>query len=74
MNRKIYQGLAMVLFGAMSMTSCVSVKAWEKMYVNDADMALKARKSEIFEQNVETYREGAAGANGVKAGGGCGCN
>jgi hypothetical protein len=26
-----------------------------------------------FERNVEVYREGAAGANGGKSGGGCGC-
>ena len=26
-----------------------------------------------FDRNVEVYREGAAGANGGKSGGGCGC-
>jgi len=26
------------------------------------------------EQNFQSYREGASGANGGKSGGGCGCN
>jgi hypothetical protein len=54
--------------------SCVSVKAYQKMYLNDAEMELAAKKIEMLETNFETYREGAAGANGGKVGGGCGCN
>jgi hypothetical protein len=54
--------------------SCVSVKAYQKMYLNDAEMELSAKKIEMLETNFETYREGAAGANGGKVGGGCGCN
>jgi len=55
-------------------TSCVSVKEYQKSRINDAEMELSARKSEKFEQNFYLYREGAAGANGGKSGGGCGCN
>lgn len=55
-------------------TSCVSVKAYQKMYLNDTEMELAAKKIETFEINFEAYREGAAGANGGKVGGGCGCN
>ena len=44
------------------------------MYLNDSDMALEAKKLDYFEINFQTYREGAAGANGGKVGGGCGCN
>ncbi|MCB0619682.1 MAG: DUF4266 domain-containing protein [Saprospiraceae bacterium] len=55
-------------------SGCVSVKAYQKMYLNDSDMALSAKKGETFEINFEAYREGAAGANGGKVGGGCGCN
>lgn len=54
--------------------SCVSVKAYQKMYINDKEMALTDKKIESFEINYEAYREGAAGANGGKVGGGCGCN
>lgn len=55
-------------------TSCVSVKAYQKMYINDKEMALSDKKIESFETNYTAYREGAAGANGGKVGGGCGCN
>ena len=54
--------------------SCMDVKAYQKMYLNDSEMELTAKKCEIFETNFESYREGAAGANGGKVGGGCGCN
>lgn len=37
-------------------------------------MALEANKTDMFETNFQTYREGASGANGGKVGGGCGCN
>ncbi|RMG18630.1 MAG: DUF4266 domain-containing protein [Bacteroidetes bacterium] len=57
-----------------TLSACVPVLAYQKMYLNDADMALKHRKIEYFELNMQAYREGASGANGGKAGGGCGCN
>jgi hypothetical protein len=66
-----------LLFGGLfvlSMASCTSVKEYQKMYVNDSEMELSARKSQKFEQNFQLYREGASGANGGKTGGGCGCN
>ena len=44
------------------------------MYLNDEDMQLSNRKIENYENNFESYREGASGANGGKVGGGCGCN
>ena len=53
---------------------CVSVKAYQKVYLNDEDMKLGFRKIEVFETNFQSYREGASGANGGKTGGGCGCN
>lgn len=64
---------AMSLLGT-GLSGCVSVKEYQKSRINDADMELSARKSEKFEQNFYLYREGAAGANGGKSGGGCGCN
>ena len=56
------------------LAGCVTVKEYQKSRINDAEMELSARKSEKFEQNFYLYREGAAGANGGKSGGGCGCN
>ena len=58
----------------VSSTSCVVVKEYNKVFLNDADMALKAPLSERFETTFHIYREAAAGANGGKTGGGCGCN
>ncbi|MEO1450283.1 MAG: DUF4266 domain-containing protein [Bacteroidota bacterium] len=55
-------------------TGCVSVAAYQKMYLNDPDMALTESRGRLYDQTTEAYREGAAGANGGKAGGGCGCN
>lgn len=57
-----------------SLTSCVAVKPYEMVYLNDPDMNLNDRKELKFEKTFQAYREGAAGANGGKAGGGCGCN
>lgn len=58
----------------MLFASCVHVKEYQKSRINDSEMQLTSRKVEKTELNFETYREGAAGANGGKTGGGCGCN
>jgi hypothetical protein len=55
-------------------TGCKPVKEYQKMYLNDSEMELSMRKGQRFENNFQLYREGSAGANGGKAGGGCGCN
>lgn len=72
MKTIIKTGSFMVLI--LAMNSCMSVKSYQKMYINDSEMTLAQKKIELFETNFETYREGAAGANGGKVGGGCGCN
>ncbi len=71
---KFYSKLYVTLLVAGLMTGCVSVEAYQKMYLNDLEMELNARKVEYFEINIESYREGASGVNGGKVGGGCGCN
>ncbi|MCC3160369.1 DUF4266 domain-containing protein [Hymenobacter sp. 15J16-1T3B] len=65
---------ALLLLGGSGLTSCVSVAAYQKMYLNDEDMQLANKRIETYETNFESYREGAGGANGGKVGGGCGCN
>lgn len=65
-----------ILYGVITclFSSCVVLKEYEKININDPDMALSDKK---FERNVTTahsYREAAVGANGGKTGGGCGCN
>lgn len=54
--------------------ACVPVKEYQKNRINDSEMSLSTRKVEKNELNFQSYREGSAGANGGKTGGGCGCN
>jgi hypothetical protein len=54
------------------MQSCVVVKEYDKLYINDPDMKLAAKAAENTETTFQVYREAAAGANGGKTGGGCG--
>jgi hypothetical protein len=55
-------------------SSCVVVKEYEKININDPDMALAQKKVDRNITTMHSYREAAAGANGGKTGGGCGCN
>jgi len=64
--------LVLVILG--SFNSCVVVKEYEKVYLNDTDMVLADKKINKFETSFQVYREAASGANGGKSGGGCGCN
>ena len=61
-------------FFLAALQSCSAVKEYEKVNINDPDMDLSLRSTERFETNFQAYREAAAGANGGKTGGGCGCN
>lgn len=54
--------------------SCRPVKGYQKSRINDSEMELSSRKVQKFELSFQLYREGAAGANGGKSSGGCGCN
>ena len=58
----------------LSSIACSSVKEYQKSKINDAEMALTAKKTEKFENTFQLYREASSGANGGKTGGGCGCN
>lgn len=66
--------IAFAFFTLLILQSCTSVKEYEKEKINDPDMKLSARMSERYETSFQVYREAAAGANGGKSGGGCGCN
>jgi hypothetical protein len=71
MKRK---NIFLALFGLFAFASCRPVKEYQKMYLNDSEMELSMRKGQKFENSFQLYREGSAGANGGKTGGGCGCN
>ena len=69
-SRVLIPGVLITLF----LSSCTTVKEYQKNKLNDAEMLLSNRKVEKTELNFQSYREGSSGANGGKTGGGCGCN
>ncbi|RYD97598.1 MAG: DUF4266 domain-containing protein [Sphingobacteriales bacterium] len=71
--RRIYSFCSAVIITA-ALSSCTSVKEYQKNKINDSEMALTNRKAEKTELSFQSYREGSSGANGGKSGGGCGCN
>ncbi len=64
----------MVMAGIVQSVACTTVKEYQKNRINDSEMSLVTRKVEKTETSVELYKEGSSGANGGRAGGGCGCN
>ena len=74
MIQKKIQLFLCISMAGLFITSCQTVKEYQKNKLNDAEMSLSNRKIEKTELNFQIYREGASGANGGKAGGGCGCN
>lgn len=64
----------LLLFILITLQSCVVVKEYEKVAINDPDMILSDKKCDRNLVTSHSYREAASGANGGKTGGGCGCN
>ena len=50
--------------------SCVVVKEYEKIAINDPDMILSNKPCDRNVTTMHSYREAAVGANGGKTGGG----
>ncbi|TGD56764.1 DUF4266 domain-containing protein [Flavobacterium humi] len=71
---KIPALLCSLAMTSVLLTSCTSVKEYQKGKINDSEMVLSNRKIEKTELSFQSYREGASGANAGKSGGGCGCN
>ncbi|MDO6429534.1 DUF4266 domain-containing protein [Flavitalea sp. BT771] len=74
MKKSIFLSGGLAVLTCVVMSACTSVKEYQKSRINDSEMSLSSRKVEKNELNFQSYREGAAGANGGKTGGGCGCN
>ena len=64
---KYFKRVLILFISITFLSSCLSVQAYEKMYINDSEMELSTKKIESFEINFQTYREGTAGANGGKS-------
>lgn len=62
------------ILSILLMQSCVAVKPYQRMYLNDESMQLGKTQIEKFDENVHTYREGSSGGGSGKSSGGCGCN
>lgn len=71
MTRRIMVGL--VAFTLLALTGCATIEPWERDHLATPGMEIDDTACHRFEHNYEVYREGAAGANGGKSGGGCGC-
>ncbi|PSL44286.1 uncharacterized protein DUF4266 [Chitinophaga niastensis] len=56
------------------LAACATVKPYQRIYLNDANMKLGKADIEKFDESVHTYREGASGGGNGKGSGGCGCN
>ena len=72
--RKYFFFLSAAMISFTCITSCKTVKEYQKNKLNDSEMELSTRRVQKTELSSQTYREGASGANGGKNGGGCGCN
>ena len=65
--------LLILLVIALGMSGCATVEPWQRGRLSMEAMMLSDDLSQAMERSIEVYREGAVGANGGKAGGGCGC-
>jgi hypothetical protein len=77
MQKQFLAGLRLACVASLAgllLSSCSTVKEYQKSRINDSEMTLANRKVEKNELNAQSYREGSSGANGGKTGGGCGCN
>lgn len=62
----------------LSLISCLLISCngvtYNKVFLSDDDMKLGSKTTQKAEISSASYREGAAGAEGIDSGGGCGCN
>lgn len=70
--RYLLSGLLLLI--GMTAQSCVEVKPYQRVYLDDNDMNMSDETIKSYENNFQNYRESATGGNTAKAGGGCGCN
>jgi len=66
--------ILLILTALVVASGCTPVKPYEKEIHALGPMQLKDCPIHRFERNQAVYREGSAGGNGGKSGGGCGCS
>ncbi|GGB18334.1 DUF4266 domain-containing protein [Puia dinghuensis] len=62
------------LAATVTTAGCKTVKPYQHIYLNDANMQLGRADIDKFDESVHAYREAASGGGNGKASGGCGCN
>jgi hypothetical protein len=73
MKRQLFKYFIGIIFIA-GFYSCVSIKPYERIFVNDPEMLMGVDRGKEFEYYVHSIREGATPAGTIIASGGCGCN
>lgn len=66
--------LLKLLASALLVSSCATLKPYERQYVSDPEMLMTQDSGMGFHNYIYSIREGAAPAGGSKSSGGCGCN
>lgn len=64
----------LVLALGLLLCSCATLPPYERIYQNDPEMQMNVSSTQQFEQYMQSIREGAFTAEGLKGSGGCGCN
>jgi len=73
MKKQVFKHF-IVITSVLGLQSCVSIKPYERVYVNDPEMQMEVDAGKNFENYIHSIREGATPAGTNKASGGCGCN
>lgn len=69
-----FLAVALAFGFCLSLGACATVQPYEREILSLEAMQADEVPCHRFERNIEVYREGAAGGNGGKSGGGCGCS
>ena len=72
--RKTTLAIGTILLLMISVSSCTSVKEYQKAYLNDAEMQMGSNSGRAFMDYVHGIRTGGVIAGTKKSTGGCGCN
>ena len=57
----------------LTLSSCMSLKPYERIYVNDPDMQMDADGGQQFGYYIHSIRESGLPGGAQSSGGGCGC-
>ncbi len=68
------RNFCIALISSYLLPACVSIKPYERIYVNDPEMQMGSDAGKHFDNYVHSIRSGSIPAGVNKASGGCGCN